>query len=128
VEIVGRVFFAGLDVTAVRLEIGFFATLLLESFDLEGFRATDLAATALFALGRTDFVFIARPLTDDLAEDFRAGARDVDRLKLFVMGLLTRNDRDMVPLYVVVRQPVIERQFNTASPVNQRKKGSCGHN
>ena len=102
-EIVGRVFFAGLDVPAVRLGIGFFAALLLESVDLEGFRATDLAATALFALGRTDFVFIARPLTDDLAEDFRAGARDVDRLKLFVMGLLTRNDRDMVPL--VRRRP-----------------------
>lgn len=86
----GRAFFAGLDVIAVRLGTGFFATLLLERVDLEDFRATDLAATALFALGRTDFVFIARPLTDDLAEDFRAGARDVDRLKLFVMGLLTR--------------------------------------
>lgn len=92
-EIVGRAFFAGLDVIAARLGTGFFATLLLERVDLvdlEGFRATDLAALALFALGRTDFVFNARPLTDDLAEDFRAGVRDVDRLKLFVMGLLTR--------------------------------------
>ncbi len=89
-EIVGRAFFGGLDVVAARFGMGFFAALLLERVDLEGFRTTDLAALALFALGRTDFVFSARPLTDDLAESFRAGVRDVDRLKLFVMGLLTR--------------------------------------
>ena len=115
----------GLGVRAARLATGFLATLPLERVDLEGFRLRDLAAVALFAFGRTDFVLDARPLTDDLGEDFRAGVRDVDRLKLFVMGLLTRrSDKERLPL----RRPKIDSEFNTASLVNQRSKGSCGYN
>ena len=71
--------------------MGFFVALFLETVDLAGFRATVFATVARFAVGRAGLDFSARPLTGDLAEDFRAGARDVDRLKFFVMGLLTRS-------------------------------------
>ena len=67
----------------------FVATFLLVAFELfDALRTGALAEMARFAFGRTDFAFTARPLTDDLAAGRRAGVRDVDRLKPFVMGLL----------------------------------------
>ena len=124
-DTLGRDFFAGLEEMAARL-MGFFVALFLETVDLAGFRAIVFATVARFAVGRAGLDFNARPLTDDVAADFRAGARDVDRLKFFVMGLLTRSGWDMCR--VRHPQPGIEREFNTAHLVNQRIKGSCGHN
>src|SRR5688500_15699179 len=76
-----------------RLGRGFFARPFDEAFDaaaLERLRLAGFEAVALFALGRTDFAFIVRPLTDDFGADRRAAVRDVDRLKPFVTGLLIR--------------------------------------
>lgn len=51
-------------------------------------RTAPLAAVARFALALTGLALSARPLTDDLAADLRAGVRVVERLNPFVMGLL----------------------------------------
>lgn len=87
--------------------MGFFVALFLEAVDLAGFRAIVFATVARFAVGRADLDFSTRPLTDDLAADFRAGARDVDRLKFFVMGLLTRSG--WICAEYVIRSPGSKR-------------------
>ena len=85
--------FFGAEV-GVRLANCFFARLFdaddLDIADLEALRAAVLEVVALFALGRTDFVFIERLLTADFGADRRVGVRDVDRLKPLVTGLLIR--------------------------------------
>ena len=62
----------------------------LDVAGLETLRAAVLEEVALFALGRTDFVFIDRLLTAAFGADRRVGVRDVDRLKPLVTGLLIR--------------------------------------
>ncbi len=76
----------------LRFTKGFLAWLLDEDLEvgLESLRLAVFEAAALFALGRTGFVFIARPLTEDFGADRRVGVRDVDRLMPFVTGLLIR--------------------------------------
>ena len=71
---------------AKRLFVAAFLLVTFEAFD--ALRTGALVDIARFAFGRTDFAFTARPLTDDLAAGRRAGVRDVDRLRPFVMGLL----------------------------------------
>lgn len=92
---VGRAatFFTGLATfflvkAGVRFATAFFGALLLDTVDLEVLRLAVFSVVALFAFGRTEFAFTARPLTDDFVGDRRTGVRDVERLNPFVMGLL----------------------------------------
>ena len=75
-------------IAGVRFANAFFGALLLDTVDLEVLRPAVFGVVALFAFGRTEFAFTARPLTDDFAGDRRTGVRDVERLNPFVMGLL----------------------------------------
>jgi len=90
------------------------------------FRAGDFEAAALFALGRTAFDFIARVLTDDFDADLRVAVRDADRLRPFVTGLLIRQ-LDLKG-GSSLQEPENVAELNIALLVNQREKGSCGHN
>jgi hypothetical protein len=78
----------------VRFTKGFLAGLLaaadLDLTCLESLRLAGFEAAARFALGRTGFAWIARPLTDDFGDDRRVGVRDVDRLMPLVTGLLIK--------------------------------------
>ncbi len=78
----------------VRFAKGCLARLLdpavLDVAALESLRTAGFEAAALFALGRTAFVLIERPLTEDLDDDRRVGVRDVARLMPLVTGLLIR--------------------------------------
>jgi hypothetical protein len=82
------------EAVGVRLAKGFLARLWdtedLDVASLESLRLGGFEAAALFALGRTDFVCIERPLTEDFGDDRRVGVRDVDRLMPLVTGLLIR--------------------------------------
>ena len=109
---------------------GRFATaFLLTAFDADfaTFRTGPLAEVARFALARRGLALSARPLTDDLAADRRVGVRAVERLTPFVMGLLICGEAFNLKGCVRPSNNLKnEREFNTASLVNQRKKGSCG--
>jgi hypothetical protein len=109
-------------VLTARLETGFLVARLLDVVDLEIF----LPAAALFALGRAGFAFIARVLAD-FGEERRTVERDdVDRRKPFVVGLLMRSFNCVAGM---LKQPQESgAELNIASLVNQREKGSCGHN
>lgn len=113
----------------MRFAKGFLARLLnaadLDVAGLESLRLGFEAAT-LFALGPTDFVCIDRPLTEDFGDDRRVGVRDVDRLMPLVTWLLIR--RFQLKAKVALEGPQDGRKLNIVSLVNQRKKGSCGHN
>jgi hypothetical protein len=81
------------EARGVRFTKGFLAGLLaaadLDLTCLESLRL-GFEAAARFALGRTGFACIARPLTDDFGDDRRVGVRDVDRLMPLVTGLLIK--------------------------------------
>jgi hypothetical protein len=120
----------------VRFAKGFFARLLaaadfdvadLDVTGLETLRFAGFEAAALFALGRLDFFCIERPLTALFGDDGRVGVRDLDRLIPFVTGLLIRSS-DLKGQVVSLKGRRNGRELNIASLVNQRKKGSCGHN
>ncbi len=76
----------------VRFAKGFLARLLdaadLDVAGLESLRLAGFEAAALLALGRTDFVCIERPFTEDFGDDRRVGVREVDRLMPLVTWLL----------------------------------------
>lgn len=82
------------EAVGVRFAKGFLARLLdaadLDVAGLESLRLAGFEAAALFALGRTDFVCIDRPLTEPFGDDRRVGLRDVDRLMPLVTWLLIR--------------------------------------
>jgi len=96
--------FFGDDLAADFLTATFFLTaiffrdlLLTETFALEGLRAPTFFATALLALGRAVLAPVVRLFAADLGEERRAAAREVERLKLLVAGLISKvlNERTM---------------------------------
>ena len=126
----GVFFCAGAD---VRLAKGFFALLLaaadldvadLDVAVLETLRLAGFEAAARFALGRLDLACIERPLTEVFDDVGRAGVRD--RLMPLVTGLLIRRFKSKGQVGCLKGRRN-GRELNIASPVNQRKKGSCGY-
>ena len=87
----GAAFFVARDFgIAFFLTAAFFVTLLFgETLAFEVLRVEAFCATARFAFGRAALGFAARVLAADFADDRRATARDVERLRPLVTALIS---------------------------------------